>query len=434
MQFFKNFSSKTDSIHSIQYKVKFHILPLLVVGFIFAYIDRTNISFAHIKMREDLLFGDAVYGFGAGIFFVGYLLFEIPSNMLLHKIGARIWISRIMVTWGIVSGATIFVSTPMQFYVMRFLLGVAEAGFFPGVILYLTYWFPAKQIRSVSALFITAIPASGLVGSFLSGWILEILSNDVVMKSWQWLFLLEAVPSIFLGLLLYKVLPNGIYDASFLNTKEKRILSETLDFENSEKSSLRFVELILDRRIWILIVMGGSFSVGMYGILFWLPSIVKSSGITGDFRIGLLSSIPWLCSILGMLVLSNLPASSNNKKRVYIVFPGLLSAGSLIMSVIFHDDIVLAIGFLSLAATGIMCVFPGFWSLSSFLGGASAASGIALINSMSNLCGFFSPAITGRMIETTHSTTSSVYLMAGFIAFGCAIAFLFPVGASNEEY
>jgi len=317
---------------------------------------------------------------------------------------------------------------------MRFLLGVAEAGFFPGVILYLTCWFPAKEIRRVTALFIASIPASGLVGSFLSGWILEIFSSDVVMKSWQWLFFLEAVPSIFFGLLLYKLLPNGIHDASFLKTEEKRILSTALNFEKAKKSSVSFVELVLDRRIWILVAMGGSFSVGMYGILFWLPLIVKNSGVTGDFRIGMLSSIPWVCSILGMLVLSNFPVSWNDKKRAYIVLPGMLSTASLIMSVIFHDHIVLAIGFLSLAATGIMCVLPGFWSLSSFLGGTSAASGIALINAMSNLCGFFSPAITGRMIETTRSTTSSVYLMAGFIAFGCAIAFLFPVGASNEEY
>ena len=421
-----------DELNIAYRKIKNKILPLLFFCFMFSYIDRMNISFAKIQMGHDLSFSNYIYGLGAGIFFIGYVLFEIPSNLLLSRFGAKLFISRIMITWGIVSAATLFVTTPMQFYIMRFMLGVAEAGFFPGIILYLTYWFPSHKIRSVTALFIMSIPASGIVGGLLSGVILDIFSDSKLMRSWQWLFLIEGIPSIFMGLIVFKYLPNGIASAKWLSDRDKYLLDREIKKDFGCKSTLNFFDLLKDWQVWSMIAMGCCFSIGMYGIIFWLPMILKESGISDGLNVSLVSAIPWGTSILCMLILSRLKSSKTNK-HYYVVIPSMLGALGLIMSVFFASNIVLAILFLSIATSGVMCVFPGFWSLTSFLGGVAAVIGIALIIAMSNIAGFISPTLIGHIIDQTKSTSSAVLLMALFIIIGGLIAYVLPIGRKYSE-
>ena len=263
-------------------KVTWRIIPFLMLCYIVAYLDRVNVGFAKLQMLADLQFSETVYGLGAGVFFLGYFLFEVPSNVMLHKIGARVWIARIMITWAIISGAFMFVTTPTQFYIMRFLLGIAEAGFFPGIILYLTYWYPSERRARMVCTFMAAIPVAGLIGGPLSGWIMETFAGWHGYAGWQWMFVLEAIPAALMGVAVLLYLDNSIRAAKWLTEDEKVILEQRIATEAQGKVSHPSIRaMFADPRIWLMALIYFCCVMGQYSLTFWLPSLIKAAGVTG---------------------------------------------------------------------------------------------------------------------------------------------------------
>ena len=400
-------------------KVIWRIMPLLFLCFIVAYLDRVNVGFAKLQMSTDLNFSETVYGLGAGMFFIGYFFFEVPSNLVLYRVGARKWIARIMITWGIISALMMFVTTPTSFYVMRFLLGVAEAGFFPGVILYLTYWFPAHRRGRAIAMFITGIPISGIIGSPLSGWILQTFNGVHGWAGWQWLFLLEGAPTVLVGLLVWKFLDDGIEDAKWLDPEEKKILQDNIREDMSEKTSHSFKHLLGDIRVWILALIYFGVLMGLYGVSFWLPTLIKATGVDRPLDIGLLSAIPYTVAIIAMNLI-NRSSDKHAERRWHFAIPAVLGGVGLILSAVFAQDPVYSIIALSVGCAGILTICPLFWTLpTAFLGGTAAAGGIALINSLGNLSGFVSSYLIGFLRDLTHSTSIGMYVLGG-VLFLCA--------------
>ena len=396
-------------------KVAWRLIPFLIVCYVVAYLDRVNVGFAKLQMLSDLKFNNTVYGLGAGVFFVAFFIFEVPTNLLLHRIGARKVITRIMITWGALSALTMFVTTPTQFYTMRFLLGVAEAGFFPGMILYLTFWFPAERRSRMTGLFMTAVPISGLVGGPVSGWIMQTFAGVNGWAGWQWLFLLEGLPAVFLGLIVWFYLDDGIASAKWLDEKEKRLLSGNIQRESALKSSHSFKESLGDKKVWILSLVYFAVVMGLYGISFWLPTLIKSSGVTRPMDIGLLSAIPYAAAIAAMILVSR-SADRRRERKWHFAIPALLGALGLIFSVNFAQSTVLVIAALTLACCGIMATLPLFWSYApAFLGGTAAAGGIALIGSIGNLAGFASPYMVGYIKDLTQSTDAGIYALAACV-------------------
>lgn len=274
-------------------KVLWRLVPFLFLCYVVAYLDRVNVGFAKLQMLADLKFSDTVYGFGAGIFFIGYFIFEVPSNIILSKTGARIWIARIMITWGIISSAMLFVTTPESFYVLRFLLGVSEAGFFPGIILYLTYWFPSERRARVVALFMTAIALSGVIGGPLSGWIMQAFAGVNNLAGWQWLFLLEGIPSILVGIAVIFYLDDSIEGAKWLSQEEKKVLADRIHNDQKGIVDHGIAHTFTSVKVWLMALIYFSFIMGLYGISFWLPQLIKSTGVKDVLNIGLLTAIPY---------------------------------------------------------------------------------------------------------------------------------------------
>ncbi|MGG7650022.1 MFS transporter [Pseudomonas sp. ES4] len=400
-------------------KVVWRIMPLLFLCFLVAYLDRVNVGFAKLQMSTDLNFSETVYGLGAGIFFIGYFFFEVPSNLILYRVGARKWIARIMITWGIISALMMFVTTPTSFYVMRFLLGVAEAGFFPGVILYLTYWFPARRRGRAIAMFITGIPISGIIGSPLSGWILQAFNGVNGWAGWQWLFLLEGAPTVLVGLLVWRFLDDGIADAKWLDPEEKKILQDNIRADVGEKTSHSFKHLLRDTKIWILALIYFGVLMGLYGVSFWLPTLIKATGVERPLDIGLLSAIPYIVAIIAMNLI-NRSSDRHAERRWHFAIPAVLGGLGLIFSAVFAQNPVYSIIALSVGCAGILTICPLFWTLpTAFIGGAAAAGGIALINSLGNLSGFVSSYLIGFLKDLTHSTSIGMYMLGG-VLFVCA--------------
>jgi D-galactonate transporter len=415
-------------------KVTWRFVPFLMICYIVAYLDRVNVGFAKLQMLSDLKFSDTVFGLGAGVFFLGYFLFEVPSNILLHKVGARRWIARIMISWAIISGAFMFVSTPFTFYVMRFLLGLAEAGFFPGIILYLTFWFPAQRRARMVCMFMTAIPLAGLIGGPLSGWIMESFAGVLGYHGWQWLFVLEAVPAIILGIAVLLYLDDGIRPAKWLNESEKRMLEAAIEKETQSKvahPSLR--ALFADPRVWLMALIYFCCVMGQYGLTFWLPTLIKTAGITGVLNIGLFTAIPYAAAVITMLYLGR-SSDKHGERRWHLVIPLLLGAIGLVGSALAGTtNTAVAIVFLSIAAAGVLSSAPLFWSLpTAFLNGVAAAAGIAAINSVGNLAGFASPFLIGAIKDVTHSTNIALYLLAGVLVAGAVIVMSIPARLVNR--
>ncbi|MCE2867917.1 MAG: MFS transporter [Oxalobacteraceae bacterium] len=367
-------------------KVAWRLIPLLLLCYVIAYLDRVNVGFAKLQMMDQLGFSDTIYGLGAGMFFIGYFLFEVPSNIILHRVGARVWIGRIMISWGLISAAMMFVTTPMMFYVMRFLLGIAEAGFFPGIILYLTYWYPAERRGRITAMFMTGIAIAGVIGGPLSGYIMKYTDGIYGWQGWQWMFLLEGLPSVALGLVVIMLLDDRISEAKWLR----------------------------------------------YGVSFFLPTIIKSMGHTDMLKIGLISMIPYSVSVIVMLLVAK-NADRTGERRWHVAIPGLFGALGLALSVILAKDGNLAIAALTLGLSGIMTTLPLFWSLpTAFLAGTGAAAGIALINSLGNLAGFVSPYAVGWLKDATGSTNAGVYLLAAAMVVGVVLTLAVPKQLVNR--
>lgn len=427
-------SSKDAGFEDAIYrKVSWRLVPFLLLCYVVAYLDRVNVGFAKLQMLNDLKFSETVYGLGAGVFFIGYFLFEIPSNVILHKVGARVWIARIMITWGLISAAMMFVTTPTMFYVLRFLLGVAEAGFFPGIILYLTYWYPAERRGRTTTWFMTAVALSGVIGGPLSGWIMQTFDGHNGWSGWQWMFLLEGIPSVLVGLWVLAFLDDRISHAKWLTAEEKAVLERNVAAESAHKEDLPVRRVLSSPRVWMMSAIYFSFVMGLYGISFWLPTIIRQTGVKGALDIGLLTAIPYGVAVLGMVLVAR-SADRRGERRWHIAIPALAGAIGLVLSVLWYDRTVLAMVGLTLATIGIMTTLPLFWSLpTAFLAGTGAAAGIAMINSLGNLAGFISPYAVGWLKDLTQSTNAGMYLLAGCLVVGAVLTLLVPARLVSRQ-
>ena len=413
-------------------KVTWRLIPFLFLCYVFAYLDRVNVGFAKLQMLSDLKFSETIYGLGAGIFFIGYFIFEVPSNIALHRFGARKWIARIMISWGVISASMIFVKSPTMFYVLRFLLGVAEAGFFPGIILYLTYWYPASRRSKITALFMTGIPIAGVIGGPLSGWILNHFHGMSGMPGWQWLFLLEAIPSIVTGFVVLAYLDDRIASAKWLSAEEKALLEKGLASESGHIEVYSAAGAFTNKRVWVLSACYFGIIMGLYGIGFWLPTLIKASGVTDSFDVGLLTMIPYGAAAVAMVAIGR-SSDRNKERRWHVALPAVLGAIGLAASTFVPQNTVLAVLSLTVATVGILGALCQFWSIPpAFLGGAAAAAGIALINSVGNLAGFVSPYLVGWIKDLTQSTDVGLYCIAVSLLAAAAIVLTVPKHVVNR--
>jgi len=401
-------------------KVTMRLLPFLILCYLVAYLDRVNVGFAKLQMLGELHFSETVYGLGAGMFFIGYFFFEVPSNLALHKVGARIWIARIMITWGIISALTLLVRTPTQFYLVRFFLGAAEAGFFPGIILYLTYWFPIHRRGKMNGAFMVGIPLAGMIGGPLSGAIMAATHGAGGWPGWKWMFLLEAVPSLIMGLACIAYLDSRIRDAKWLSEKEKQVLEYYVAQEANQKKEHPSIWLVFsDKRIWLMCWIYFTVALGQYALTLWIPTLLKDAGVKGVLNIGLVSAIPYTCVVIAMICLGA-SADKHHERRWHEAGPMLIGAAALVLSMMCGGgNTILAVILLSIAAAGIIPAAPMFWALpTSFLAGTAAAAGIAWINSVANLGGFVAPFAIGYLKDLTHGNLIPMIVMAVVIAAG----------------
>src|SRR5436190_2254234 len=395
-------------------KVTWRLFPFLFVLYVIAWLDRVNVGFAGLEMNTDLGFSSTVFGFGSGIFFLGYCLFEIPSNIILERVGARLWISRIMVTWGLVSAGLMFVRTPAAFYLLRFLLGVAEAGFFPGVIYYLSLWYPAAHRARAIAVFMTAVPVTGLIGGPLSGALLE-LNGLHGLAGWQWLFLLEGLPAVILGASVLFYLKDRPETTHWLTPAERDWLVETLVAERQAGALRPNIRVALtDTTVWRLGIIFLLVAAGFYGYSFWAPLIIKSLTGLSNFKIGLVLGAISAVTIVGML-LNGYHSDRTGERPRHIALPLLLMALGLVGCALVRQP-VLAIAALALIPLGHCASYGPFWSMpTQFFTGAAAAAGIALVTMIANVGSFAGPTLIG-ILKTRTGTHTTAFLLLGGLA------------------
>jgi len=395
-------------------KAAVRLVPFLVFLFLIAWLDRVNVGFAKLQMLADLHFSEAAYGFGAGIFFIGYFLFEVPSNLLLVRIGARLTLARITILWGLTSMAMMLVRSESLFYILRFLLGVFEAGFFPGVVLYLTFWFPAEQRGRINGLFMTSFAIAGIVGGPLAGLIMSTMGGVGGLANWQWLFVLEGIPSLLAGLAILRYLPDRPADASWLQPAQAAAMTAQLDAEDRDPAKhTSFLAALANSRVWICTIVYFCIVSGNATIAFWTPSIIKDMGIHGNFVIGLLSAIPFIVGTAAMVW--NGSHSDDTGERVWhCALANVVAAAGLIATGVLLHSAVAALSALTIAAVGILAAFPVFWAMpSDFLAGTAAAGSIAVINSIGNLAGFVAPYVVGLSANATGRPSAGLYFVAG---------------------
>ncbi|HEM8406823.1 TPA: MFS transporter [Acinetobacter baumannii] len=429
------FSSEVDTTirKSAYRKIAFRLMPFLMLCYFCAYLDRVNVGFAKLQMMSDLQFSEAVYGLGAGIFFIGYFLCEVPSNIVLHKVGARRWIARIMITWGILSGCFAFVQTEWQFYTLRFLLGVAEAGLAPGLLLYLTYWFPSYRRARMTVLWFIAIPISGMIGGPLSGLIMDRMSGVHGWFGWQWMFVIEAIPTVLVGLLVLAVLKDSVQEANWLTQDEKNLVKQELAQDNQHKEGHASVkEFIADKRLWLLAGIYFCVVMGQYAITFWLPTLIRNSGISDNWHIGLLTSLPYMCAIV-VMILAGRSGDHFQERRWHLIIPMCAGALALTFATLFASNLTLSLICLCIAASGVLTASSLFWMLpTNFLGGVSAAAGIAAVNSFANLAGFCSPYLIGWVTTNTGSNAIGMFLITAVLIFGASLVLRVPAKLVNR--
>jgi MFS transporter, ACS family, phthalate transporter len=410
-------------------KIAWHLIPLLFIAYVLCYIDRSNISYAYLRFKGDLGLTDATYGFGAGIFFVGYILFEVPSNLLMERLGARKTLLRIMVLWGAVSTTTAFVTSPLQFYVVRTLLGVAEAGFFPGLVLYLTYWFPEMRRARVTSLLMVSLCIAGVIGGPLTGMILHSTEGLGGFRSWQWMFLLEGLPAILIGIAAYYVLDDEPSSVTWLSDREKAIVLANLERDQRAKGEgthlhRRLIWRVLrDPRIY-LAAIGYSFNPWALSVLnFWGPTIIKQAGNLTDIRlIGLLGAMPGIAGAISMLWVGWHSDRRQERRLHFAACVGLVAIGSVLLAAC-HPGWAASVLLLSVVCAGQSGAFAVFWSIPpGFLPRSSAAIGIAAISSLGQISGLFSSWILGVLMHATGDMAWGLYLVAAVqVAAGIAV-------------
>ena len=399
---------ETSTIRAISWR----LIPFLVLAYFFSYLDRVNVSLAALTMNPDLKISPTMFGWGAGIFFIGYFIFEVPSNLALEKFGASRWIARIMVTWGIISALMSFVSGEWSFYILRFLLGVAEAGFFPGIILYLTYWYPAEYRARFLAAFAIAVPISTVIGAPISGLLLG-LDGAMGLKGWQWLFIIEGVPSVLLGIVTWFYLTDRPERATWLSAEQKAWLASKLNAEIAAKQAAKHLtlgEALSSPKVIMLSLVYFGFVAALYGMQFWLPQIVKAFGLT-NAQTGFVTAIPYLFGTIAMILWAR--HSDASRERVLHVGAPLLVTALALAASSYISDPVMTMVVLTVAAIGVFCTFGVFWTLpTAWLSGTAAAGAIALINSIGNLAGFGGPYLIGWVKETTGNTSTGLLVLA----------------------
>jgi len=398
------------------------LIPFMFVLYIVSYLDRINVGFAALRLNEALNFDPAVFGLGAGIFFIGYFVFEVPSNLIMERVGARIWMARILVTWGIISSAMMFLNGRLMFYVLRFLLGIAEAGFFPGMILYLTYWFPAETRGRAIARFMTATAIAGVIGGPISGLLLA-MDGAAGLAGWQWLFLIEGIPAIVLGFVTLAYLPDGPKHAAWLNDEEKEWIVLRLQREREQArdhSHHTLGEALRSPRVWTLAFIYFAVIMSFYGISLWLPQIVQSFSGRSDVVVGFISAVPYVAASIGMVILGK-NSDRTRERRLHVALSAFAGAGGLAAAA-FLKNPAAELAALSLAAVGIWGTLGPFWAMSSeILSGTGAAAGIALINSVGNLGGFLGPYLVGLVRKQTDSFALPLLALAIWPLIGAVV-------------
>ncbi|MEN5200345.1 MFS transporter [Pseudomonas wadenswilerensis] len=404
-----------DSTHS---KITWRLMPLLLICYLFAHLDRINIGFAKMQMSSDLHFSDTVYGFGAGLFFIAYALFGVPSNIALDRVGPRRWIATLMVVWGTLSTSMLWVESASGFYVLRFLLGVAEAGFFPGILVYLNRWYPARRRGQITALFAIAVPMAGVVGGPLSGGILELFHDAAGLRGWQWMFLIEGAPVILLGLVVLKCLPDSFDSVNWLSSEEKLQLREQLNLEEQRKSITSFGGILRDSQVWLLVAVYFAVMLAVNTLAFWMPTLIHGAGIGSDGRVGLLSAVPYLAGCLFMIACGR-SSDRQRERRWHLCVPLLMSALGIAIAGLSPGNPVMVLGGLIIAGMGASAALPMFWQLPpAFLSNTTQAAGIALISSFGSIAAFLAPYLIGWMRDTTQSASLALFVLALFITLG----------------
>ena len=398
-------------------KITLRLIPFLFILYIVAWLDRVNVGFAGLQMNADLGFSSAAFGFGSGVFFLGYCLFEVPSNLVLHRVGARRWISRIMISWGVISAAMMFVRTTPTFYVLRFLLGAAEAGFFPGVVYYLSHWYPEGQRARAIAAFMTAVPVSGVIGGPLSGALLT-LNGLFGLAGWQWLFLVEGTPAILLGIIVLVHLTDRPETADWLSSAEKDWLMSRLAAERTSRDGTLPVGIfaaLTNPTIWHLGIIFFCAAIGFYGYSFWAPLVIKSVTGASDFGVGVVLGAISAVTII-LMVLNSAHSDHTDERPLHVAVPLSISGAGFFGCAVLRQPI-LAVFFLALVPMGHCAAYGPFWSMPSrFLTGAPAAAGIALVVTIANVGGFVGPTIIGAM-KDRFGTHGPAFMVLG----GCAI-------------
>ncbi|MGR8932796.1 MAG: MFS transporter [Gammaproteobacteria bacterium] len=415
-------------------KLAWRLLPPLYLLYILAYLDRMNVGFAQLQMKDALQFSDTVYGLGAGVFFIGYTLFEIPGNLILEKVGAKLWLTRIMISWGVISSAMVFIETPRDFYILRFLLGVAEAGSFPGIILYFSYWFPAPVRAKFGALLITATAASGLIGAPLAGLLLS-WDGYLGWQGWQWLFLVEGIPSVLFGIVLYFWLTDRPVHATWLSAEEKVWLQRTLAAEQNMAVHTHAEDLqqaLTHPKVWLLGLLYFAVVINYYSISLWLPQIIKTISGLDNVHTALLTAVPYLVTVI-VMVLVGAHSDKSAERRWHIAVCGWLAAGAFAISPYLASP-PWALLALSVAAAGIWSILAPFWTLPHTLlkEGPAKASGLALINSLGNLGGFVGPYFVAWLKTATGDFKTALPLLALILALGVLLVFIVPAAEPKQ--
>ena len=414
-------------------KVRRRLLPFMILCFFIAFLDRVNVGFAALQMNQDLGFNATVYGFGAGIFFVGYFLFEVPSNLILHRVGARVWIARIMITWGLIVVGMAFIDGTTSFYVMRFLLGVAEAGFFPGMILYISLWFPARERARATSIFILGLPISVLIGAPLSTALLG-LDGLADLRGWQWMFIAEGIPAVAIGFVAFAFLTDRPADATWLQRAEREWLVDTMAREEAAKAKIRSWTVGASLRDAKVLTLAGAFFcnvIPIYGITLWLPQIVKSAGGLSNLQTGLVTPIPYLCAAVAM-VLNARHSDRTGERKLHILVSTLIGAAGFVLAAVANSPWAGLLG-ICIGACGIWAANTIFWTLpAAFLTGAAAAAGIGLINAVGNLGGFVGPYLTGWIKDASGTYAPAMLVLAAFLTAHGTILYFFVRRAESR--
>jgi ACS family tartrate transporter-like MFS transporter len=403
--------------------VTWRLLPFLLLLYIISWLDRVNVSFAKLQMGPDLGIGDAAYGFGASIFFISYALCEVPSNLLLARFGARVWIARIMITWGLISAGMMFVNGPISFYVMRFLLGVAEAGFLPGIIYYLNHWFPRTHRAKAVSWFMIGIPLSVVFGGPLSGWIMQSMDEYLGLHGWQWMFVIEGLPAVLLGFVVLWFLTEKPAEAKWLSQRQRDWLSQRIEAEHVEAHARHGLQLraaLLHPTVWLLAVVMFCCQTGSYGLTFWVPSIVNGLSGYSEFEVGLFSAIPYIAAAAGM-ILVGMSSDRTGERFLHVAIPSLVGAAGFIAVGLFVSP-MLAMAALAVAAVGDYSTRGPFWALpGKFLTGSALAGSIALINSMGAVGGVVGPSAVGWLKQSTGSFVGPMIMLSGVLIVGAVL-------------